>query len=77
MADYITSIVTAKGKKQIDYNALANLPGAASTSKNGLMASSDKTKLDAYQPTAIITHNSTTSLPTSAAEGTILIAYDA
>lgn len=77
MADYITSIVTAKGKKQIDYNALANLPSVASTSQNGLMTSFDKVKLDAYQPTAIITHNSTTSLPASAAEGTVLIAYDA
>ena len=32
MADYITAIRTAEGDKQIDYNALANLPDLSASS---------------------------------------------
>lgn len=46
MADYIKKIRTSDGDKQIDYTALANLPGNATASAAGLMSPADKSKLD-------------------------------
>ena len=46
MADYIKNIRTSDGDKQIDYTALANLPGNATASAAGLMSPADKSKLD-------------------------------
>lgn len=51
MSDYIERIRTTTGDKQIDYNALANLPtipsyGKATQTTDGLMSASDKEKID-------------------------------
>lgn len=51
MSEYIKRIRTTTGDKQIDYNALANLPtipnyGTATQTTDGLMSASDKKKID-------------------------------
>ena len=43
---YITTIQTAAGEAQIDYNALANLPTVATEEKDGLLSAADKKKLN-------------------------------
>lgn len=53
------------------------IPNAtATTSTAGLMSVADKVKMNAYAPTSIIVHNSTTNLP-AVVNGALLIAYDA
>lgn len=51
MSDYIKKIRTTTGDKQIDYNALANLPtipkyDVATPATDGLMSAKDKEKLN-------------------------------
>jgi hypothetical protein len=45
MSDYIKKIRTTSGDKQIDYNALANLPGLATDKTDGFMPKEDKSNL--------------------------------
>lgn len=62
----------------IDASALYLTPEElASEDTDGLMSSNDKIKLDNYEPTRIILHQGTSSLPTDVIENAILIAYDA
>lgn len=58
------------------FTSVQNLSDEATSSTSGLMSSTDKTKLDAYTPQAIIISTSTTDLP-EVVDGAILIAYDA
>ena len=58
------------------FTSVQNLSDEATSSTSGLMSSTDKTKLDAYTPQAIIVSTSTTDLP-EVVDGAILIAYDA
>ena len=58
------------------FTSVQNLSDEATSSTSGLMSSTDKTKLDAYTPQAIIISTSTTVLP-EVVDGAILIAYDA
>lgn len=68
-----TSANHAANKNYVD-NHIASIP-LASASVNGLMASSDKKKLDAYAPTQILI-SSESSMP-SVVNGAILITYEA
>ena len=51
MADYVTKIRTSTGDKQIDYNALANLPNVATLGSDGKVPVDQLPSMD-YIPTA-------------------------
>lgn len=73
------TVITQKADLDEDGKLLATqLPeiATATETENGLMESTDKTKLDSYAPQAILISTSTTTLP-EVVNGAILIACDA
>ena len=73
--DYIKNKPTNLATTDYVAEQLSNMNAATGT-ENGLMESTDKTKLDSYEPQAIMISTSTTDLP-EVVDGAILIAYDA
>lgn len=73
--DYIKNKPTNLATTDYVTEQFSNMNAATGT-ENGLMESTDKTKLDSYEPQAIMISTSTTDLP-EVVNGAILIAYDA
>ena len=67
-------VITKKSNE--DYDIEWATLATVTSSNDGMMPSTDKTKLDAYTPTGIIISTSTTNLP-SVVDGALLVAYDA